>query len=64
MYDWNGNGKIDIEDHTLTAYMIDEMEKRQKEYQRKPSGCCGTTVAMFIISLLLPVFLVAVFATH
>ena len=57
MYDWNHNGKIDAGDHAFTAFMIDEMDK-----PTGGCGCCGTTVVMFLIAVLLPV--VVVFVAH
>ena len=34
MFDWNGNGKIDTDDHAFIAFLIDEMSKKSKEYTR------------------------------
>ena len=31
MFDWNGNGKIDTDDHAFTAFLIDEMNKKARE---------------------------------
>ena len=31
MFDWNGNGKIDTNDHAFTAFLIDEMNKKNKD---------------------------------
>jgi hypothetical protein len=57
MFDWNRNGKIDAGDHAFTAFLIDEMDKTTGG-----CGCCGTTVAMFLIAVLLPV--IVVFVAH
>ena len=64
MYDWNHNGKIDAEDHAFTAFMIDEIENGNTGKPTGGCGCCGTTVAVFLIGILLPVFLTIVFAAH
>ena len=45
MQDWNRNGKIDAGDHAFTAFMIDQV----REEGGPPTGCCGTTAAMFLI---------------
>ncbi len=58
MYDWNHNGKIDAGDHAFTAFLIDEMENGDKP--TGGCGCCGTTVAMFLIAILLPVIVFVV----
>ena len=31
MFDWNGNGKIDTDDHAFTAFLIDEMNIKERE---------------------------------
>lgn len=56
MFDWNQDGKIDGWDHGFTAFMIDQMENGDKP----TGGCCGPTVAMFLISVLLPVIVFVV----
>ena len=56
MQDWNRNGKIDAGDHAFTAFMIDQV----REEGGPPTGCCGTTAAMFLIGIILPVVLVVV----
>ena len=38
MFDWNGNGKIDTDDHAFTAFLIDEMNRKNKEKDRMKSG--------------------------
>lgn len=58
MFDWNNDGKIDFWDHAMTAMILDDME------DDKSSGCCGPTVAMFLIGLILPVVVGVVFITH
>lgn len=64
MHDWNHNGKIDAEDHAFTAFMIDQIEN-ENENGSTPTGgcgCCGPTVAMFLIAILMPV--IVVFVVH
>ena len=61
MIDWNRDGKIDAGDHAFTAFLIDEMDRDSDE---KPTGCCGTTAAMILIGILMPVILTAVFVAH
>lgn len=58
MYDWNHNGKIDAGDHALTAFLIDEIENGDKP--TGGCGCCGTTVAMLLIAIVLPVIVFVV----
>ena len=58
MIDWNRDGKIDGWDHGFTAFLIDEANGKTA------SGCCGTTVAMFLIGIILPVVLAVVFMAH
>ena len=31
MFDWNGNGRIDTDDHAFTAFLLDEMNKKARE---------------------------------
>lgn len=64
MYDWNHNGKIDAGDHAFTAFMIDQMENDNGSKPTGGCGCCGPTVAMFLIGILLPVILTVVFVAH
>ena len=55
MIDWNQDGKIDAIDYAITADMMDD------DFGEKPIGCCcGTTVAMFLIAILLPVIVFVV----
>ena len=57
MIDWNRDGKVDAIDYAITSSMIDDVGD-------KPTGgcgCCGTTVAMFLIGIILPVI---VFVVH
>ncbi len=54
MIDWNHDGKIDGFDHGMTAFMIDELNGK------KATGCCGPTVAMFLMAILLPVLLAVI----
>lgn len=56
--DWNRDGKIDGWDHGFTAFLIDEANGKTA------SGCCGTTAAMFLIGIILPVVLAVVFMAH
>ena len=58
VHDWNHNGKIDAGDHAFTAFMMDQMENG--ENPTGGCGCCGTTVAMFRIAVLLPVIVLVV----
>ena len=58
MIDWNRDGKIDGWDHGFTAFLIDEANGKTA------SGCCGITVAMFLIGIILPVVLAVVFMAH
>ncbi len=58
MFDWNRDGKIDARDHAMTAFILDDME------DDNTSGCCGPTVAMFLIGLILPVIVGVVFISH
>ena len=60
MYDWNHNGKIDAEDHAFTAFMIDEIENGNAGKPTGGCGCCGTTVMMFLMGILLPVIVFVV----
>lgn len=53
MIDYNGDGKVDAMEHGLTAFLIDEAEKNSNN----GTGCCGPTVAMFLIGIVLPVVL-------
>ncbi len=55
MIDWNHDGKIDGFDHGMTAFMLDEMNGE------KSTGCCGHTVAMFLMAIVLPVLVTVVF---
>ena len=66
MHDWNGNGKIDPSDHAFTAMILDEMsgDTGGSGGGNGGSGCCGTTAAMFLIGILLPVVVTAVFIAH
>ena len=52
MYDWNHNGKIDAGDHAFTAFLIDEIENGNADKPTGGCGCCGTTVAMFLIAII------------
>ena len=66
MFDWNRNGKIDAGDHAFTAFMIDQIENENGN-GGKPTGgcgCCGPTVAMMLIGIILPVVLTVVFVVH
>lgn len=60
MYDWNHNGKIDAGDHAFTAFLIDQIENENKDKPTGGCGCCGPTVAMFLIAVILPVVLLVV----
>ena len=60
MYDWNHNGKIDAGDHAFTAFLIDEIENGNVDKPTGGCGCCGTTVAMFLIAILLPMIVFVV----
>ena len=62
MYDWNHDGKIDFSDHAFTAFMIDQIENDDKP--TGGCGCCGPTVAMFLIAIVLPVIFSVVFIVH
>ena len=31
MFDWNGNGKIDTDDHAFTAFLLEEMNRKTRE---------------------------------
>lgn len=31
MFDWNGDGKIDTDDHAFTAFLLEEMNKNARE---------------------------------
>ena len=64
VYDWNHNGKIDAGDHAFTAFMIDQMESGNGDKPTGGCGCCGTTVAMFLAAVLLPVILTVVFVAR
>ena len=58
MIDWIRDGKVDGIDLAITSAMIDD------DVGDKPTGgcgCCGTTVAMFLIGIILPVI---VFVVH
>ncbi len=52
MIDWSHDGKIDGSDHGMTAFMLDD---------EKATGCCGPTVAMFLMAILLPVVIAVIF---
>lgn len=52
--DWNNNGKIDAEDIILTEMIL---EDDSSEDNKKPTGCCGPTVAMFLLVLASPVII-------
>ncbi len=58
MIDWNHDGKIDGFDHGMTMYILDELDDDDV------SGCCGPTVAMFLMAIILPVLVTAVFIGH
>ncbi len=60
MIDWNHDGKVDGWEHGMTAFMIDELSKDDKG-SNGGTGCCGPTVAMFLIGLILPVIVGVVF---
>ena len=60
MYDWNRNGKIDAGDHAFTAFMIDQIENGNENKPTGGCGCCGPTVAMFLLAVILPVVLLVV----
>ena len=64
MVDYNGDGKVDAAEHALTAFLIDEAEKNSSGNNRGSSGCCGPTVAMFLMAVILPVVLTVVFVAH
>ena len=66
MIDWNGNGKADPEDMAFTAMILDEMsgDTGGSGGGNRGNGCCGTTAAMFLIGILLPVVVTAVFIAH
>ncbi len=37
MFDWNGNGRIDTDDHAFTAFLIDEMNRKdERDNSAKP----------------------------
>ncbi len=38
MFDWNGNGRIDMDDHAFTAFMIDEMNKKNEADNHAKTG--------------------------
>lgn len=63
MFDWNHNGKIDAGDHAFTAFLLDEMDSDDGD-DNKPTGCCGPTVAMFLMGIIFPVILTVVFVAH
>lgn len=60
MYDWNHNGKIDAGDHAFTAFMIDEIENGNAGKPIGGCGCCGTTVMMVLVAIVLPVIVLVV----
>lgn len=64
MFDWNRNGKIDAGDHAFTAFMIDQIENESGGKPTGGCGCCGPTVAMFLIGILMPVILTVVFVAR
>ncbi len=57
--DWNGNGKIDLDDWILTD-MILEADAKSKPDNDKPTGCCGPTVAMLLLLFIPPVVLAGI----
>ncbi len=61
MIDWNHDGKIDGFDHGMTAFMLDDMEDEDGD---NGTGCCGPTVAMFLMALILPILVTVVFVSH
>ncbi len=58
MIDWNRDGKVDGLEHGMTAFLIDEFN------DGKATGCCGPTAAMFLMAILLPVIITAVFSAR
>ncbi len=61
MIDWNHDGKVDLKDHMFTAMVLDELDD---DDDGRGTGCCGPTVAMFLIGLILPVIVTVVFIAH
>lgn len=51
MIDWNKDGKVDGIDLAITSALLDDDEK-------KPSGCCGPTAAIFLMCIITPALLV------
>ncbi len=63
MFDWNHNGKTDPEDYAFNMMILDDLMGDDDD-DDGATGCCGPTVAMFLIGLILPVIVTAVFISH
>ena len=57
--DWNGNGKIDLDDWILTDLILEEEEKSKSDND-KPTGCCGPTVAILLLLFVSPIVLAGI----
>ena len=57
--DWNGNGKIDLDDWILTDMILEE-DAKSKSDNDKPTGCCGPTVAILLLLFISPIVLAGI----